>query len=65
MDKTQNYISENKERFLEELLDLLRIPSISADPEYAGDVQKTAEHIAESLTKLHTKCQKITHLHTN
>ena len=51
MDKTQNYISENKERFLEELLDLLRIPSISADPEYAGDVQKTAEHIAESLTK--------------
>ena len=51
MDNTQNYISENKERFLDELLDLLRIPSISADATYSADVHKTAEHIAESLTK--------------
>jgi acetylornithine deacetylase/succinyl-diaminopimelate desuccinylase-like protein len=51
MTKTQEYISENKKRFLDELLELLRIPSISADPEYKEDVKKTADHIAESLTK--------------
>ena len=49
MQGTQDYISANKERFVEELLDLLRIPSISADPAYAGDVRKTAEAVADSL----------------
>lgn len=45
----QSYIQANKERFLEELMELLRIPSISADPAYAGDVRKTAEAVAEHL----------------
>ncbi|MDB2656875.1 dipeptidase [Crocinitomicaceae bacterium] len=49
MDNTQAFISENKERFLDELLDLLRIPSISADPSYAGDVRKTAEVVLNRL----------------
>jgi acetylornithine deacetylase/succinyl-diaminopimelate desuccinylase-like protein len=46
----QTYIQENKERFLSELLDLLRIPSVSADSKYAADVRKTAEFIHEKLT---------------
>lgn len=49
MDKTQAYIESNKERFLNELMELLRVPSISADPAYKADVQKTAEMIAENL----------------
>lgn len=49
MEKTQAYSTANKERFLTELLDLLRIPSISADPAYAGDVRKTAEFVADQL----------------
>ena len=49
MKATAAYISENKERFLNELLDLLRIPSVSADPAYANDVNRTADHIAEHL----------------
>jgi acetylornithine deacetylase/succinyl-diaminopimelate desuccinylase-like protein len=49
MEKTQSFIQENQQRFLDELLDLLRIPSVSADPAYAGDVRKTAEAVAESL----------------
>ncbi|XOV66761.1 MAG: dipeptidase [Fluviicola sp.] len=49
MENTQAFISENKERFLEELMDLLRVPSISADPAYAGDVRKTAEVVANRL----------------
>jgi acetylornithine deacetylase/succinyl-diaminopimelate desuccinylase-like protein len=52
MKATSAYMSENKDRFLNELLDLLRIPSISADPTYAKDVQRTAEHIAQSLTSI-------------
>lgn len=49
MQDTQRYITENKARFLDELLALLRIPSISADPAYKGDVAKTSEAVAESL----------------
>ena len=49
MQNTQNYILQNKDKFLSELLDLLRIPSISADPAYASDVRKTAEAVANHL----------------
>lgn len=49
MENTQSYIQANKEKFLNELLDLLRIPSISADPAYANDVRKTAEFISEKM----------------
>jgi acetylornithine deacetylase/succinyl-diaminopimelate desuccinylase-like protein len=51
MKATQQYIKDNQERFLEELMDLLRIPSVSADPAFAGDVRKTAESVAEHLRK--------------
>ena len=50
MQKTQAYIEANKERFLEELLDLLRIPSVSADPAFKDDVQKAARFVAEKMT---------------
>jgi len=51
MKAVQTYINEHKDRFLEELMDLLRIPSVSADPAFAGDVLKTAEAVAEHLRK--------------
>jgi acetylornithine deacetylase/succinyl-diaminopimelate desuccinylase-like protein len=50
--KTKNmksYIQTNKDRFLTELLDWLRIPSVSADNKFAGDVRKAAEFIAEKF----------------
>jgi len=43
------YIEENKERFLDELFELIRIPSISALPEHKDDMQATAEYIKKSL----------------
>ncbi|MGB1248565.1 MAG: dipeptidase [Chitinophagales bacterium] len=49
MQNLQTYLSDNKNRFLEELLALLRIPSVSADPAYSDDVHKTADFIAEKL----------------
>lgn len=49
MNQTQNYIAQNKERFLNELFELLRIPSISADSAYAKDVMMGAEKVAQFL----------------
>ncbi|MDQ3051167.1 MAG: dipeptidase [Bacteroidota bacterium] len=49
MEKVQEYIAGNKDRFLNELFELLRIPSVSADSKYKGDVQKAAEFISKSL----------------
>jgi acetylornithine deacetylase/succinyl-diaminopimelate desuccinylase-like protein len=49
MKNTQAFISANQERFLAELLDFLRIPSISADPAYAGSVRNAAEWLASKL----------------
>lgn len=51
MEKTQQFIQENKQRFLDELIELLKIPSISADPAYTQDVLDTAEKVAEFLRK--------------
>lgn len=44
-----NYIGSNKERMLNELLDLLKMPSISADAKYKEDVLKTAEAVKKSF----------------
>lgn len=49
MSDTQNYIQQNKERFLEELKDLLRIASISADPAYKNEVLDCADAVAKHL----------------
>jgi acetylornithine deacetylase/succinyl-diaminopimelate desuccinylase-like protein len=49
MEQVQSFITENKQRFLDELFDLLRIPSVSADPAYKNDVIRTAEKVAEHL----------------
>lgn len=51
MDKVREYIEQNKSRFLEELFELLRIPSISAVTEYAPARQRCAEHLAAALVK--------------
>ncbi len=49
MQETLNYISENKQRYVDELFELLKIASISADPAYKDEVLKCAEVCAEHL----------------
>lgn len=49
MDTIKNYIEENKERFLTELFDYLRIPSISALSENKPDMLRAAEYLQKSL----------------
>ena len=51
MQDIQKYVEENKQRFIDELVELLKIPSISADSAYKKDVLKTAESIKKSLEK--------------
>lgn len=48
-NQIQSYVNSNKERFLNELLDLLKIPSISAKPEHKLDMEKTAEAVKQRL----------------
>jgi len=45
LNQIQSYVNSNKERFLNELLDLLKIPSISAKPEHKPDMFTTAEAV--------------------
>ena len=49
MDSIKSYVNANRQRFIDELLELLKIPSVSADPAYAHDVFKTAESVRDHL----------------
>ncbi|WP_225035287.1 dipeptidase [Winogradskyella sp. SM1960] len=51
MQSINSYISEHKQRFLDELIELLKIPSISADSAYKKDVLTTADAVKTSLEK--------------
>lgn len=45
----KEYIAQHQERFLQELFDLLRIPSVSADSKFKTDVRKAAEYVKARL----------------
>lgn len=50
MNAWKEFQEANKDRFLQELLDLLRIPSVSAKSEHNDDMQACAKAVAKSLT---------------
>ena len=49
MQEIKRYVSDNKQRFLDELFELLRFPSVSANPKFKADMLKTAEYVAGKL----------------
>ncbi|MEN8810533.1 MAG: M20/M25/M40 family metallo-hydrolase, partial [Flavobacteriales bacterium] len=49
MSKIKEYLDENKDQLVNELVDLLKIPSVSADPAYKAEVNRCAEHVKQSL----------------
>ncbi len=51
MESIKQYINENKDRFLEELFELIRIPSVSAKEENKADMLKAANWLKDSLMK--------------
>ncbi len=57
MQNINSYVQEHKDRFIDELLALLKIPSISADSAYEKDVIKTAQEIKNSLEN--AGCDKV------
>ena len=57
MKSAKTYITEHKQRFIDELIELLKIPSISANSAHKGDLIKTAEAVKVSLEK--AGCQTV------
>ncbi len=49
MEDTKHYIAENRDRFLQELFGLIRIPSISSEPGHKDDMIRAAEYWRKSL----------------
>ena len=49
MENVKNYLSENKDRFLNEIIELLKIPSVSADSAFSQDVLDTADTVKMRL----------------
>ncbi len=49
MEAIKQLLDTSKDQFLAELLELLRIPSVSADPKYKGDVARAAEYVKMKL----------------
>ena len=45
------FARQNSRRFLDELLDMLRIPSISTLPEHKADIERAARFVAEDLKR--------------
>ncbi|GAB4569158.1 MAG: dipeptidase [Anaerolineae bacterium] len=52
LETALRYAEEHRERFLEELKELLRIPSVSTLPEHKEDMQRAAEWLADQLRSL-------------
>lgn len=57
MKNLKSYVQENKDRFIEELIELLKLPSVSADSAYSEDVLNTANAIEKALKK--AGCSKV------
>ncbi|MEI6815352.1 MAG: dipeptidase [Bacteroidota bacterium] len=49
MEKVKELLESSKQQFIDELLELLRIPSVSADPKYKPEVARAAEFVKQSL----------------
>lgn len=57
MANLSEYLAKHKEEQLEELKDFLRIPSISADPQYKNDVRNAAEWLSGQLKSIGVESQ--------
>ena len=48
-----HFVSQHRDRLLEELKDFIRIPSVSTLPEHKSDVETAARFVADSLRRAH------------
>ena len=61
LQKALDYANQNHERFLNQLIDVLKIPSISTSVEFNSDVQRAAEWMANYLKQL--GIEHVEHVH--
>jgi len=59
MEKVIDYIEKNKNRFVEELIELLKIPSISNDPEKKQDMKTCSEWVENQMNNIGLENVKI------
>jgi acetylornithine deacetylase/succinyl-diaminopimelate desuccinylase-like protein len=59
MDAVHSYLERNANRAVEELKDLLRIPSVSGDPAFAKDVRRAAEFVRDRLADAGCKAELV------
>jgi succinyl-diaminopimelate desuccinylase len=60
MPAIEQYLEAGQRRFEEELCEFLRIPSISADPAYRGDIQRAAQWVHDQFLRLGLSSEIIT-----
>jgi acetylornithine deacetylase/succinyl-diaminopimelate desuccinylase-like protein len=49
MDPVTQYLEHNRDKFLDSLRSVLRIPSVSAQPQHADDMKRCAEHVRQDM----------------
>jgi len=59
MKAVQKYIDKNKKRYVDELIEFLKIPSISNNPKYNKDVKNAAKHLKKRMDEAGIKKTKI------
>lgn len=59
MDAVNTYLEQHADRFVEELKNLLRIPSVSGDPAFKGDVRRAAEFVRDRLADAGCKAELV------
>lgn len=59
MQAWKDYQEKNKDRFLDELLELLRIPSVSANSDHKDDMRKCAEKVQQRLLEAGAASAKV------
>jgi len=52
MDALTQYLDQNRDRFVEDLKSVLRIPSVSAQPKHRDDMLRCANHLVEELKRI-------------
>jgi len=59
MSSLDTYIENNRQRYVDELVELLKFPSISADSAYAGDIERCADYLVDHLQGIGLEARKM------
>ena len=59
MSSLDTYIENNRQRYIDELVELLKFPSISADSAYAGDIERCADYLVGHLQGIGLEARKM------